>query len=139
MILKFLVLIGMIAFCIWQFIQEISTPGPVYIPVIYIICPVLLLIGLGPRGVITWPLATILLLLERHWIVGFIPAALVGFTIVGNEWLKKKYPTKCQVCNNNFEEGQEVINYRGVHVHAGDCFDELISRTGDDSDTELGN
>lgn len=127
MILQIVVLIGMIGFCIWQLVNQISTPSSVYIPVLYILCPILLIFGIGKRGVITWPLASILLLIQGHWIVGWIPALLVGFTIIGNDWLKKKYPTDCPMCQKRIEIGQEFKYHRGIYVHAGDCFNALKS------------
>lgn len=122
MILQYLVMLGMIAFCVWRLIVESGTPGPVYIPLIYIICPVLLVVGLGKRGVVTWPLATILLLLEGHWIIGWVPAALVTFTVLGNVWLDKRYPTTCAICGEPFEDGEEVlVDEDNRHVHSGAC------------------
>ena len=91
MILRFLVLVGLIAFCVWQLFAQLSSPGPVYLPLVYIAVPILLVVGMGPRGVFTWPIAGILLLLQGHWIIGFVPPILVLFTVIGNEWLNKRY------------------------------------------------
>ena len=122
MILQYLVMLGMIAFCVWRFVVELGMSGPVYIPLIYVMCPILLVVGLGKRGVITWPLATILLLLEGHWIIGWIPATLVTFTILGNMWLDKKYPTTCAICGEPFADGEEIlVDQDNRHIHSGDC------------------
>jgi len=110
-ILQILVLIGMVSFCIWQLILEVQATG--YIPITYIVTPILLLIGIHPRGILTWPLATILLLIRGHWLIGWIPAFLVVFTIYGNEWLKKKYPS---------DSGDIVINFHSY------CKDYLLTR-----------
>ena len=132
MILRWIVLVAMIAFCISKIIAEVTAPGPAYLPLIYIVCPILLLAGLGKRGMFTWPLATILLLIEGHWIVGWIPAALVVFTVIGNKWLDKKHPTRCPVCNLDFEEGQELVKYNDILVHSGECLTKLmVSQAGD--------
>ena len=128
MILKYLTLIGMIVFCILNVIDQTNVPGPVYLPLIYMVSPILLIIGLGKKGVFLWPIVTILLLIEGHWIVGWIPAALVTFTIIGNEWLDKKYPVSCIICNQLFEEGEEVMKYKNQVVHANECYNELVNR-----------
>jgi len=125
MVLQFIVMIGMVGFCIWQFVEQVSAPSPVYLPLTYIICPILLVIGLGKRGVVTWPIATVLLLIEGHWIVGWIPGLLVGLTVIGNKWLMKKYPTDCPMCKKRIESWQEFERYHGIHVHAGECLDLL--------------
>ena len=121
MILRFLVFVGITIFCILQIVQQMSGPGPVYLPLTYVGCIILLAIGFGPRGIFTWPLGTILLLIEGHWVVGWIPAVLVVFTLIGNKWLDKKHPTFCIVCGEPFEEGQEIVKYRGTKIHAGRC------------------
>lgn len=129
MVLRLLVSIGMIGFCLWQILQEMSTPGPVYVSLLYIGAIILIGIGQNDRGLFTWPLATILLLIEGHWIIGWVPAALVTFTVIGNEWLNKKYPTHCKVCKMPFEEGQKLVNYDGIQVHAGECSQTFLEGT----------
>lgn len=52
--------------------------------ILYSACAVLFLSGLNPRGLVTWPIASLLLLSRGHWIVGWIPVALVVFNVVGN-------------------------------------------------------
>jgi len=89
MILRLIVCIGTIVFCIYQISQEISIPGNSGVPFAYTSCIVLLLIGLSPKGVITWPIATVILLFEGHYIVGFIPLTLVIFNMIGNELINK--------------------------------------------------
>ncbi len=87
MLLRLVVCIGMVIFCVVQGFIAAETPtesGDHYFPLVYIICSVLLLAGLNPRGLITWPISTILLLLYGHWIVGWIPLGLVLFTLLGN-------------------------------------------------------
>lgn len=127
MVLQILVLIGILGFCIWQIVVQIGAHGPVYLLIIYIGCSILLISGLGKRGVVTWPIATVLLLIAGHWIVGWIPVLLVGFTIIGNNWIMKKYPTDCAICQKRIESGQEFKYYHGIYVHAGKCFELLKS------------
>jgi len=72
----------MAGFCIWQGIQA-SMPTAM-VRILYSACAILLLSGLNPRGLITWPIASLLLLSRGHWIVGWIPVALVVFNVIGN-------------------------------------------------------
>ncbi len=93
MILRIMIALAMTAFCAWQGLEVSSVPteaGRNYFPFIYFTVPFLLWGGLNPMGMITWPLATILLLVQGHWIVGWIPVALVLFNVVMNEQLKKR-------------------------------------------------
>jgi hypothetical protein len=93
MILRVLVALSMTAFCAWEGFAAASVPsasGRNYLPVIYIAVPILLWSGLNPRGLITWPLATVLLLLRGHLFVGWVPLALVIFNLVGNEVARKR-------------------------------------------------
>lgn len=121
MLLRLLVAIGMISFCLWQILQDVNAPGPAYLPLTYIGAIILIGVGLNKKGLFTWPLATILLLIEGHWIIGWIPVALVTFTVIGNEWLDKKYPTHCKVCKLPLENGQEIVDCDGTIVHAHKC------------------
>lgn len=92
MVLRIIVAIGMTIFCVWQGFEAASIPSPEgrnYFPIIYIICPILLWSGMNPRGLITWPLATIFLLVRGHWFMAWIPLALVIFSVVGNEIIHK--------------------------------------------------
>jgi len=82
MLLRLVVCLGMVGFCIWQGIQA-SMPTNI-VRILYSACAILLLSGLNPRGLITWPIASLLLLSRGHWIVGWIPVALVVFNIIGN-------------------------------------------------------
>jgi hypothetical protein len=93
MLLRIVVCLAMVAFAIWQGVAVASIPSPEgrhYFPIIYIAVAVLLLAGVGPRGILTWPLATILLLIRGHWVVGWIPLVLVLFNLIGNELLKAR-------------------------------------------------
>ncbi len=86
--LRLLVCIGMVIYCIWQGFAAASIPtsnGHNYFPFVYIMCVVLLFSGLNKFGLITWPLATVLLLFYGHWVVGWIPLALVLFNVFGNK------------------------------------------------------
>ena len=83
MLLRLLVCLGMVGFCIWQGIQASMPTGIVRI--LYSACVILLLSGLNPKGLITWPIASLLLLSRGHWIVGWIPVALVVFNVIGNK------------------------------------------------------
>jgi hypothetical protein len=90
MLLRFFVCIGMIGFCVWQGLvasQVPSAAGRHYFPGIYILVPILLLAGLNKWGLISWPVATLLLLIKGHVIVGWIPVALLAVTVVGNKLL----------------------------------------------------
>lgn len=92
MLLRLIVCIGLDMFCVWQGLQAaaIATPdGRHYFPAVYIFCIVLLSSGLNKFGLISWPVTTILLLLYGHWIVGWIPLALVLFTVWGNKTLDR--------------------------------------------------
>jgi len=82
MLLRLLVCLWMVGFCIWQGIQA-SMPTAI-VRMLYSACAILLLSGLNPRGLITWPIASLLLLSRGHWIVGWIPAALVVYNVIGN-------------------------------------------------------
>ncbi len=82
MLLRLVVCLGMVGFCIWQGIQA-SMPTAM-VRILYSACAILLLSGLNPRGLITWPIAGLLLLSRGHWIVGWIPIALVVFNLIGN-------------------------------------------------------
>lgn len=79
--------LAMTTFSLWEGWVVASTPSPAgrsYLLIIYILVPILLWTGLSPRGLITWPLATVLLLLPGHWVAGWIPLALVVFNLIGN-------------------------------------------------------
>ncbi len=82
MLLRLVACLGMVGFCIWQGIQA-SMPTAM-VRILYSACAILLLSGLNPRGLITWPIASLLLLSRGHWIVGWIPVALVVFNVIGN-------------------------------------------------------
>jgi len=93
MILRILICIGVSIFSIMQGLQVASIPaenGRHYFPGIYIWIIVLLFSGFNKYGLITWPLASVLLLLKGHFIVGWIPVALVIFNIIGNKIVNKK-------------------------------------------------
>ena len=45
--------------------------------------------GLNKFGLMSWPVATLLLLLRGHWVVGWIPLAFVVFTVLGNKMLDR--------------------------------------------------
>ena len=93
MVLRVLVAMVITAFCLWKGLGAASVPtetGRYYLPIIYLVVPVLLWIGLKPRGLITWPVATVLLLIRGHWIVGWVPLALVLFNLVGNELVRRR-------------------------------------------------
>ena len=96
MILRLLICIGMVVFCLWQGFAASNIPSPEgrhYFPIIYIVCPILLLTGLSPRGLVTWPVATVLLLLRGHFILGWVPLGLVIFN-VGGSWLTDRWILK---------------------------------------------
>lgn len=93
MALRIVTALAMTAYCLWRGLEVSSVPteaGQYYFPLIYIAVPLLLWGGLNPIGMITWPLATILLLVQGHWIVGWIPVALVVFNVVANEQLNRR-------------------------------------------------
>ena len=88
MILRLLICIAMSIFAFLQGFQVVSSSaekGSDYFLGIYIIVVILLFSGLNKRGLITWPIASVLLLLKGHIIVGWIPVALVIFNLIGNE------------------------------------------------------
>jgi len=92
MLLRLIVCIGMDIFCIWQGFAAAAVPaenGRHYFPGLYILCIILLSSGLNKFGLMTWPLATLLLLLRGHWIAGWIPLGLVVFTVLGNRALER--------------------------------------------------
>ena len=87
--LRIFVCVVMVAFSLWHFITESlsdhSLLDALHYSGIYLIVSGLLVFGLGPRGLFTWPLATLLLLLRGHWVIGWIPLALVVFNLIGNK------------------------------------------------------
>lgn len=69
MLLRIAVAIAMTLFCAWQGFGAVSVPtetGRHYLPIVYLFVPVLLWSGLNPMGLVTWPIATILLILRGH-------------------------------------------------------------------------
>ena len=69
MLLRLITCIGMVIFCF-------KTGHPV--------AAILLMIGLNPLGLITWPIATIILISNGHTIAGWVPLGVVVFTLIGN-------------------------------------------------------
>jgi len=93
MVLRILVCVAISIFSIIQGFQSASIlaiNGRYYFPGIYIWVVVLLFSGFNKFGLITWPLASALLLLKGHFVVGWIPVALVIFNIIGNKIVDKK-------------------------------------------------
>lgn len=93
MILRIVVCVGMCNFSLLQGFQEASIPaenGRHYFSAIYIFVIILLCSGLNKRGLITWPIATILLLIKGHFIAGWIPLGLVIFNLIGNKIVHNK-------------------------------------------------
>ncbi|MBN1918717.1 MAG: hypothetical protein JW889_12485 [Verrucomicrobia bacterium] len=87
-LLRAVVCAGMVIFCVWQGIEAASAESPEgrhYLPIVYVLCPILLIAGLHPRGIVTWPAASVLLLVRGHFVLGWIPAGLVAFNLVGNK------------------------------------------------------
>lgn len=107
MLLRLLVCMGMVGFCIWQGIQA-SMPTAM-VRILYSACAVLLLSGLNPRGLITWPIASVLLLSRGHWIVGWIPVALVAFNVIGNR-IASKGGTSVSNCSDKIMRSFLAIN-----------------------------
>jgi hypothetical protein len=98
-ILRLLTCIGMDIFCLWQgfHVASISSAsGHHYFPIIYVLCVILLTSGINKFGLITWPLTTVLLLIQGFWIIGWIPLGLVVFTLIGNEIMARIERTKKQ-------------------------------------------
>ena len=92
-LLRIVIAIGMTVFCVWQAVVAASVPteaGRHYVPILYFLVPVLLWGGLNRSGMLTWPMATVLLLVRAHWIVGWIPVALVIFNLIGNEVVRNR-------------------------------------------------
>ena len=82
-----------VGFCVMQGCEAASVPsqsGRYYFPIIYIIAPILLLAGMNPKGLFTWPIVTLLLLIRGHWIVGWVPTGLVLFNLNGNSIIMRK-------------------------------------------------
>jgi len=97
MFVRIAVAIAMTAFCLWQGLVSASMPsdaGRHYFPFLYVAVPLLLWSGLNRRGLLTWPLATVLLLLRGHWVVGWIPVALVVFNLIGNQVARKRWSSE---------------------------------------------
>ena len=93
MILRIIVAVGLTAFCILEGLAAATQPtssGHYYFPGVYILIPLLLLAGLGPRGLITWPIATIFLLLNGHVYLGWLPLLLVVYNLIGNEVVRRR-------------------------------------------------
>lgn len=92
MLLRLVVCIGMVIFCVWQGFVASSVPiesGDHYFPGVYLFCIIILSMGLNKFGLMSWPVATLLLLLRGHWVVGWIPLAFVVFTVLGNKMLDR--------------------------------------------------
>jgi len=92
MLLRLLVCIAMVFFCVWQGIVAAGIPaenGHNYFPFAYILSIVLLSSGLNKYGLFTWPIATAILLFRGHFIVGWVPIILVLYNIIGNKSLNK--------------------------------------------------
>jgi len=82
----------MVVFCIWQGIVASSITaenGHHYFSFSYILAIVLLLSGLNKFGLITWPIATLILVLRGHFIIGWFPLILVLYNVIGNKLLNK--------------------------------------------------
>lgn len=85
----------MTVFCVWQALAAASVAteaGRYYLPIVYFIVPVLLWGGLKLTGMLTWPVASVLLLFRGHWIVGWVPLALVIFNLIVNDVLRRRRP-----------------------------------------------
>jgi hypothetical protein len=96
MILRLIVCISMCLFSIWQGFVAASVPtetGSHYFPGEYIFVVVLLASGLNKFGLMTWPIATVILLLKGHLIVGWVPLFLVILNVVGNKYFKNQKVT----------------------------------------------
>ena len=95
MLVRIVVCVALILFCVHQAITGLIYPsesGGYYISMAYIAVPVLLLLGLNRRGLLTWPIASLVLLLKGHWIVGWVPVALVLINIIGNALVNARSP-----------------------------------------------
>ncbi len=98
-LLRIVLAIGMTVFCVWQAFAAASVPteaGRYYVPILYVLVPVLLWGGLNPTGMLTWPIASVLLLFRGHWIVGWVPVALVVLNLIGNEVLGRRRADRLQ-------------------------------------------
>ena len=98
-LLRVVIAIGMTVFCVWQAVAAASVPteaGRYYVPMLYFLVPVLRWGGLNPRGLITWPVASLLLVVRGHWIVGWVPVALVVLNLIGNEVLRGRRAARLQ-------------------------------------------
>ena len=92
MLLRILVALGMTAFCVFEGFSAASVPtdgGDFYFPFEYLLVPVLLWGGLNPSGLISWPIASLMLLLSGHWILGWVPVGLVVINLIGNRMAKE--------------------------------------------------
>jgi len=107
MLLRLMVCVGMVGFCIWHGIH--ATMPTAMVRLLYSACAILLLSGLNPRGLITWPIASLLLLSRGHWFVGWIPLGLVVFNIIGNELAGRHDPNAIR-CSNLVLQGFRTIN-----------------------------
>lgn len=88
MLLRFLVCLGMCIFSLFQGLKAASIPvenGRHYFSILYILVVILLCSSLNKRGLVTWPIATLLLLIKGHYIAGWIPLWLVIFNLIGNK------------------------------------------------------
>ncbi len=104
MLLRIVVAIGMTAYCIIEGAAAVSVPsaaGRNYLPVVYLATPILLWAGLNPRGLITWPVASILLLASGHWTIGWVPIGLVAVNVVGNEMIRRHAPAAVPDASDN--------------------------------------
>jgi len=93
MMLRLVVCILMVAFCVWQGFLAASIPtenGDYYFPGAYSFAIGFLVTGCNKFGIIGWPIATFILLLRGHFIVGWIPLALVVFNLAGNYLIDRK-------------------------------------------------
>ncbi|MCK5762513.1 MAG: hypothetical protein KAH05_00175 [Clostridiales bacterium] len=92
MLLRLLVCIAIIIFCIWQGLVAAGIPaenGRNYFPFAYILAIVLLSSGLNKFGLITWPLVTLILVVRGHLIIGWIPLIFILYNVFGNKLLNK--------------------------------------------------
>lgn len=88
MVLRPLVAIVIIAFCIYRLYLDATQPDSetsTSFGISYLVVPFLMVWWKGAGGMVRWTIASLmLLLLEGHWIVGWLPGATVAFNLIGN-------------------------------------------------------
>ena len=137
MVLRLVVFIGLVAFCVFEGLSAASVPsleGRHYLPIVYILSPLLLLLGLGPKGVFTWPIVSVMLLYQGHWLVGWIPLLLVVFNIIGNEWVRKNDQQMDQEITSDLEV--QIESEEGSLRNAKDIAMDMTNKIGLENDAK---